>query len=377
MKTLSFVFTIALTFLLFSTTSMAQQLEQPDISQGHIAGVWESYDEAGNKTVIDFSPHNLTTTDCHQVMDRVFDHGVARATQKATSEENALIEQKVWIQAYYTCAQSSSNNNNEVGIEIMHAQTAALNPHHLRRSRTFGKHYYDPGKYTETPSPPQPVAHIDETTAPWNQQAWWDELQVRIAGQVAFGQPLERSSRWNHWWNGHAYRRTIPSARRWWFDFRSDPAGIDGTHSWAGHEPHAVICHGAAMQRVPNGLRHLQHVCRQYDVPLFVMKDPRKWGGNTHDHMADLLQDLRHAVKQNIVTASLEYAAGRPFARGRQLGRVETEWRWQRKELVRVATEQVEKSRAMEEHQKAMDWSRLNRHDLPMSFSTTRLGGRS
>lgn len=90
MKTLSFVFTIALTFLLFSTTSMAQQLEQPDISQGHIAGVWESYDEAGNKTVIDFSPHNYfkVTTD------------VGGSDMGAWKIENGIITLDFWTMVY-------------------------------------------------------------------------------------------------------------------------------------------------------------------------------------------------------------------------------------------------------------------------------------
>lgn len=58
MKTNTFYLAILiLSIFFFSTTAMAQQVAQPDLSKGEIAGVWESYDEAGNKTVIDFSPY--------------------------------------------------------------------------------------------------------------------------------------------------------------------------------------------------------------------------------------------------------------------------------------------------------------------------------
>eukprot|EP00978_Attheya_sp_CCMP212_P007735 scaffold17977_cov33-Attheya_sp.AAC.1 len=43
----------------------------------------------------------------------------------------------------------------------------------------------------------------------------------------------------------------------------------------ASHKPHVVIADGAAMQRVPGSLRFLTWSCREADVPLFIINDPR------------------------------------------------------------------------------------------------------
>lgn len=65
MKKFSLLFTILSTLFLFSATATAQQVPQPDLSTGNVAGVWTSYNNESGHTVIDFSPFNYfkVTTD--------------------------------------------------------------------------------------------------------------------------------------------------------------------------------------------------------------------------------------------------------------------------------------------------------------------------
>ena len=97
----------------------------------------------------------------------------------------------------------------------------------------------------------------------------------------------------------------------------------------ASNKPHAVLADGAAMQRVPGSLRFLTKTCREANVPLYVLNDPRSWGGTTHKTLPDAIVDLRHAVSDNIVRNALELREGSAFERGRILGRWEKEVAWQ------------------------------------------------
>ena len=120
---------------------------------------------------------------------------------------------------------------------------------------------------------------------------------------------------------------------------QSDPEGVEGgaakslfrrssnnyNHNWASNKPHAVIANGAAIQRVPSALRLLQKTCREANVPLFVLHDPRAWGGNTHSSLHQAMLDLRFLVKQNIILQAMEQQSG--YSRGRFVGRLEEQLR--------------------------------------------------
>jgi uncharacterized Zn finger protein (UPF0148 family) len=167
-------------------------------------------------------------------------------------------------------------------------------------------------------------------------------MPQKIHGHVPFGATMEPSSRWHRHVSGNPYKSTVPSQRsvlQWFFPafLQTDPGGIDGgskkasqdhqhitmahNNNWASQKPHAVIANGAAVQRMPGGLRLLQQTCRDANVPLFVLYDPRAWGSNTHASLQQALRDVRFIVKQNIILAAMEQQSG--FSRGRHIGRME------------------------------------------------------
>jgi hypothetical protein len=130
-----------------------------------------------------------------------------------------------------------------------------------------------------------------------------------------------------------------PVSRFWQYQLpqfaKSDPDGIDSqtkTNCRACNKPHAVIVNGAALQRVPSSLRLLQKVCRKADVPLFVIHDPRVWGGNTHESLPEALREMRASIKNRVISQALKQQGSSAFTRGRILGQVETEGKWQFKE---------------------------------------------
>lgn len=146
---------------------------------------------------------------------------------------------------------------------------------------------------------------------------------------------------------GQAYKITVPSVYHLWewplpTFAKSDPDGVDGrnpTNCRACNKPHAVIANGAALQRVPSSLRLLQKLCRKADVPLFVIHDPRVWGGNTHQTLSEALGDMRATIKNRVIGKALKQQGSTAFARGRMLGQFETETKWQVKEQKRVTRE--------------------------------------
>jgi len=342
--------------------------------------------------------------ECRLALDHVFPDGIApprkvlledneqpkrKITKKKTkkkkkaSKKDALhlkVEQKAWVKSMYQCVNPTTH---KVGIQLLEADTAALNPHNVRKTHQFGMLKYDPGKYTDEQrssslrrketstvvATPQ-----DELEAPWNQQAWMEELELRISGQVEFGVPMQASGRWSRYFFGNVYQSTIPSSRSWWSWTNnssssissSDPAaGIDGKgNNWASNKPHAVIANGLMLQRVPNSLRLLQKCCRQHNVPLYVILDPRTWGGNTHHDLEDVLRDLRRTVKREIVTTALQQAAGTAFQRGRWLGSLETESKWQAKEVMRKTQDALERAKQVQKQLADYDWSQLDEHAL-------------
>ena len=185
----------------------------------------------------------------------------------------------------------------------------------------------------------------NEMEAPWNQTAWKEELSLRINGQVQFDAVMEAAPKLQRLLWGKVYKSTIPTVHTVWDYFlpnfaKSDPNGVDGSirlNVRACHKPHAVIANGAALQLVPGSLRQLQRLCKKADVPLFVINDPRRWGGNTHDSLDDALKELRSTVKNRVITQALKQQGS--FARGRLLGQTETEAKWQLKERSKRAKE--------------------------------------
>jgi hypothetical protein len=119
-------------------------------------------------------------------------------------------------------------------------------------------------------------------------------------------------------------------------------------------------------------LRWLQKTCRDEGVPLFVVRDPRRWGASTkvktgvsaeasdgidENDLGPVLRQVRRVVKDRIVQASLR--AGTGFERGRMVGRMETNARWEAKELLR---------KSKEAFQAPPDWRKLDERQLEMKL---------
>mmetsp|Transcript_21247 Transcript_21247/g.45853 ORF Transcript_21247/g.45853 Transcript_21247/m.45853 type:complete len:430 (-) Transcript_21247:3257-4546(-) len=347
--------------------------------------------------------------------------------------------QKSLARALVRCRNRESKR---IGVEILEASVYDLNAYNMRRTYQFGRIRYDPGRYAKmrarpgqsvSPSSPQidgnddddgsesgpadvdefeeeamnveqserekggkeargrgrdrggkygdetiVATDEDELDAPWNQYAWIEEMQIRIAGLIPFGAPTQRSSTWSRYIFGDAYRRTVPSARgpirrilpsfltgnKWGDD------GIDGDYgrgrgmNRASAKPHAVVANGAAMQRVPGSLRHLTKCCREADVPLFIINDPRVWGGNTHSDLESAADDIRRAIKARVVVNALNIKEGSMYQRGRLVGQLETEARWLRKDMGRRTRQAVRDAQSRLRKERESDWSKLDEDDL-------------
>ncbi|GAX19438.1 hypothetical protein FisN_19Hh009 [Fistulifera solaris] len=312
-----------------------------------------------------------SSAECHASPNE-FRHGVAAPKRvhvgsEIEGEPSIDIEQKVWIRAFHQCYYNdSADTTKKLGIEIMEADTTSLNPAVLRRMHSLIR--YDHGKYarrkgrqrleTKTEGETaEDLDSVDQQEAPWNQHAWIEEAILRIGGKVKFGEPMQAvKHQWLNRWRKResSYRTTVNARKGAWSDLFSyvDPAGMDGatcsqeeSSNWASEKPHAVIVNGSVLQqRLPKALRLLQQVCRENGVPLYVLHDPRRWGGNTHETLGDVLEDVRRTTKKRIVRNSLQYTAGRRFARGRQMGKLETEAKWNLREAQRKANELLERS---------------------------------
>ena len=283
---------------------------------------------------------------CQQRLDKLYPDGVARnqVIKKPHDDDDKKsqsleIAQKTLVKAYYECrrrqkssdAKQETDDDDKVHVEIMQASMLGLNPRNMARIHSpfvmgvaqtatkrrphsqsvvvvNNKHVVSESTAATTMSDHNDDAA--ELDAPWNQHAWKEEVRLRLAGDVAFGEPLQRASHWR------LRRRLYRRCRNNWLGDGDD------------QKPHAVLANGATLQRVPAALRLLQITCHQHDIPLLVIHDPRKWGGNTHDDLGHLMEDLRHILKRRIVIASLQHAAGRAFYHGRLLGRFETDAAW-------------------------------------------------
>lgn len=212
-------------------------------------------------------------------------------------------------------------------------------------------------------------------TAPWHQQAWKEEAVLRISGQVRFGETMLESNDWTRRVFGYQFRSTVASSRSlidtilFWRPSRNTHKddGIDGSTipNQVSNRPHCVIANGLALQLVPNSLKVLQKLCAEYDVPLFVIRDPRSWGGNTHpDDLGEVLRDVQKTVKSRIVTRSLQHSAGTAFARGRYVGHLERDAAWQAKDAARRTQEASSRLVDAFRKQQGIDWSTLDEEEL-------------
>lgn len=382
----------------------------------------------------DIAPSKVLPRDIGSNNDTTTKDGKAKKLSAATK-----VAQKSMAKSLIKCRKQK-----KIGIELLEASVADLNPNNMRKTHQFGNLVsYDPGKYATRPvkkkttdgSSTVPVSATSSTTekaggdktaassdtatdsvegtsirkdshegsvlateedevdAPWNQYAWIEEMQLRVSililcdflwksarlalsrrltpkfrtfqinGKVPFGSTLRAASSLTRILHGNVYSTTIPSNRAFWEWFlppilHRNPAGIEGNRrNWASHKPHAVIADGAAMQRVPGSMRFLQKTCQEADVLLFIVNDPRVWGGNTHQDLNDALQDMRKTIKYKIVQQSMR---GSSFGRGRLLGQLETEAKWQAKDMGRRTRQAVKDANKRLQQERANDWSKID-----------------
>jgi hypothetical protein len=337
--------------------------------------------------------------DCRLATHKVYPDGVAppvqssrissRVTQSASADKHANkssseahrnesytieIEQKAWVKSFVECFHKDSD---KIGVEIMEASVNQLNPRNLHREHpvtTLGSYLTSRKEDTAAVSgnPQRRHASIpqtsleDELDAPWNQHAWKSEMVRRISGQVQFAENLEPSKRsiWrifalmqpsNH------YQATVSNG--WhlfsWFLFQDKLE-----KNTEREKPHAVIADGAALHKIPNALRHLQQTCREHGVPLYVIHDPRVWGSNTHSSLGEALHHLRQTLKAKIIREQMEMAAGSSFQRGRMVGKMEEQAKWQARDVVRRAEHVLEQAEEAKRRRKDMDWSHWDRATL-------------
>ncbi|KAL3941330.1 MAG: hypothetical protein SGBAC_004304 [Bacillariaceae sp.] len=307
---------------------------------------------------------NAFVGDCRLSHDKIFVDDVAPPTSlevetrdeakkakdgKKPSTEKLRITQKALVKSFVQCR--SAQSQQRVGVEIMEASVADLNRFRLRKTHQVGSFKYDPGKYYGDNKNDDPkdiddekeevdqtellldlASYEDELEASWNQYSWIEEMRLR---------PLPKFA-------------------------KSDPDGLDGRDQAvcrASSKPHAVIANGAALQRVPSSLRLLQKACRKANVPLFVIDDPRVWGGNTHSSLSEALKDMRSTIKNRVIAQALKQHGSSAFTRGRLLGQAETEVRWQTKNKTQKAKDLLSgegRRRRRRASEQPRDWSRLD-----------------
>eukprot|EP00536_Pseudo-nitzschia_multiseries_P011484 jgi/Psemu1/205991/e_gw1.394.27.1 len=333
------------------------------------------------------------TGECVLSHDKVFMDNVASpkiasvvADEKDNNSPNEKPEkleivQKSLARSIVHC--SSPQSQQHIGVELLEASVSNLNRFKVRKKQSFGNYTYDPGKYYDSTTNntsddgdeideiDERRLHIDKETldemeAPWNQYAWMEEFRLRINGQIEFDAPVEKASRYERLLFGNHYKSTVPVVHSIWdffmpFSFaRSNPDGIDGrkqSNVRACNKPHAVIANGAALQLVPSSLRLVQKLCKKADVPLFVVHDPRQWGGNTQASLEEALIAMRSTVKNRIISNALDQQGSSAFTRGRMLGQIETETKWQVKDKTRRAKELLGLEGGRRRKPEKEDWS--------------------
>jgi hypothetical protein len=132
------------------------------------------------------------------------------APPKDTKDNKFKVAQKSLAKSLIKC-----RKNKKIGVEMLEASVADLNPHNMRKTHQFGNLInYDPGKYatrsvkpkqsneqqvdekatSKIRAPTEPPTTLrdstdgsvlatddDEIDAPWNQYAWIEEMQLRVS----------------------------------------------------------------------------------------------------------------------------------------------------------------------------------------------------
>jgi hypothetical protein len=145
---------------------------------------------------------------------------MSKQQKKRAKMAATVIAQKSMAKSLIKCRKQK-----KIGVELLEASVADLNPHNMRKTHQFGNLVsYDPGKYATRPvadrttnnnnieeegEEEKPVATAattgggtsirkdseegpvlatadDEIDAPWNQYAWIEELQLRVSRRNIF-----------------------------------------------------------------------------------------------------------------------------------------------------------------------------------------------
>jgi len=303
---------------------------------------------------------------------------------KLKQQDNQIVETMDIVQKSLVKSLSRCGNND---VLLMEASVQGLNPKGLKRRISFHNSSRSKIKTAnDTENLPESAyaeeiagGHVDddsyyfneELDAPWNQHAWVEELKLRISGGTEFDAPMQPSSALSRLLFGNFYRRTIgrQGIFQWlWRGSNSTSSSMDDEDAspMAANKPHAVVADGEAMQRVPGSLRELLRCCRNANVPLYIVNDPRIWGSNTHVDLPSAATALRKTVKNRIVASALRIKEGSTFHRGRQLGALEAniihELR-EKKNSTKRALEVARKS-LKRDSAKTEDWSQLSQKEL-------------
>lgn len=267
----------------------------------------------------------------------IFADGVANnKICESQKKERLEIVQKSLIQSLSKCGKKEKTL-------LLEASIANLNPRNMKRRYKFNR-FSDNIKNSENKPESNEKESSgdseDEEFAPWNQSAWFEEMDLRINGKVEFDAPLEKSSVLQNLIFGNYYKVTVPKSPSFWkryllypisyissnTEYLYYPDGVDFSHNHnrASNKPHAVIANGKTMHSVSGSLLHLSKLCKEANVPLFIINDPRSWGHNTHFSIKTAAQDLRKTIKKKIVRQALKIQQGDLFQRGRAWGISET-----------------------------------------------------
>lgn len=91
---------------------------------------------------------------------------------------------------------------------------------------------------------------------------------------------------------------------------------------------------------------------------MFVVHDPRAWGGNTQASLEEALIAMRSTVKSRIINQALERQGSLAFTRGRVLGQAETILHYEVKEKKQRAKEVL--GLDSKRKRKKEDWSQYD-----------------
>lgn len=118
---------------------------------------------------------------------------------KKETKEKLRIAQKALVKSLIQC--KSPQSQQRIGVEVLEASVADLNPYRLRKTHQVGNFKYDPGKYYASNKGDQKpkdtdeeieeadqaefmldtAAYEDEIEAPWNQYSWIEEMRLRVS----------------------------------------------------------------------------------------------------------------------------------------------------------------------------------------------------